>query len=95
MVASIERGRGFSISNDFFFDTRLEFLGKWRRQLIAESLGKRHDTMKDRIGITLIVFIGSIGGGICNLNVWLRDVELFTLRSHEKDNMRSKGFLCG
>jgi glucose-6-phosphate isomerase len=45
--------RGRSIHNTFLFSPRYEGLGKWYRQLMAESLGK------DGKGITPIVSIGS------------------------------------
>jgi len=44
---------GITIHNSFFFNCQLETLGKWRRQLIAESLGK------DGKGILPIVSIGT------------------------------------
>lgn len=43
-----------SILNEFYFAPELESMGKWYRQLVGESLGKRHD-----MGITPIVSIGS------------------------------------
>ena len=46
--------KGIGIHNNFFFNPSLEFLGKWQRQLTAESLGK---TGK---GILPIVSIGSM-----------------------------------
>lgn len=45
--------RGMSVYDLFFFSPRLESLGKWTRQLIAESLGK------DGKGITPTISIGS------------------------------------
>jgi len=45
--------KGVSIANSFFFHTELEGLGKWWRQLTAESLGK------NGTGVTPIVSIGS------------------------------------
>src|SRR3989344_1270714 len=48
-----EYGRGHNIYDLFFFSPRLETLGKWHRQLVAESLGK---TGK---GITPTVSIGT------------------------------------
>lgn len=52
-LTHIHAGLGRSIHNTFLFSPRFEGLGKWERQLIAESLGK------DGKGITPIVSIGS------------------------------------
>ena len=56
-----EMQKGISILNIFHFHPELESLGKWERQLIAESLGKERDLsgMSVRAGITPIVSIGS------------------------------------
>jgi glucose-6-phosphate isomerase len=43
-----------NINNNFFFHPELETLGKWYRQLIGESIGK-----KKTIGITPIISIGT------------------------------------
>jgi glucose-6-phosphate isomerase len=53
--------KGISMLNIFHFHPELESLGKWERQLIAESLGKEHDLSGKIIhsGITPIVSIGS------------------------------------
>ena len=52
---------GATIHNLFLFNPELESLGKWERQLIAESLGKECDLSGAvvRAGITPIVSIGS------------------------------------
>lgn len=52
---------GLSLYNIFHFNPRLESLGKWERQLIAESLGKESDISGKTVhtGITPIVSIGS------------------------------------
>lgn len=52
---------GATILNFFFFNPELESLGKWARQLYAESLGKEKDKSGRVIhaGITPIVSIGS------------------------------------
>ncbi|MFB6212259.1 MAG: hypothetical protein ABEI53_00355 [Candidatus Magasanikbacteria bacterium] len=52
---------GVNISNNFFFDPDLESLGKWYRQLMAESLGKEknREGQKVNIGITPVASIGS------------------------------------
>ncbi|MGD8374377.1 MAG: hypothetical protein PVI21_05995 [Candidatus Woesebacteria bacterium] len=50
-----------SINDNFIFSPRLESVGKWYRQLIAESIGKQKD-LSDQdvyVGITPIVSIGS------------------------------------
>ncbi len=56
-----EMQRGVSILNIFHFAPELESLGKWERQLIAESLGKEKDLSGKVVhaGITPIVSIGS------------------------------------
>lgn len=45
--------KGRKISDNFFFNSELESLGKWYRQLLAESIGK------SRLGITPQVSIGT------------------------------------
>lgn len=45
--------RGKTINDNFFFHPELESMGKWYRQLLAESIGK------DGVGITPTVSIGS------------------------------------
>lgn len=59
IVAALNDGR--SILDLFYFDPRMETLGKWARQLIAESLGKEFNRKGARIasGITPTVSIGS------------------------------------
>lgn len=53
--------KGFSIYDLFFFSPRLETLGKWQRQLIAESIGKEKTNSGEevRIGLTPMVSIGT------------------------------------
>jgi len=53
--------KGFHIYDLFFFSPRLETLGKWHRQLIAESLGKDHNASLESIhvGLTPTVSIGT------------------------------------
>jgi glucose-6-phosphate isomerase len=50
-----------NVYNSFFFNSELESLGKWWRQLFAESLGKRYslDGSSVYAGMTPIVSIGS------------------------------------
>lgn len=52
---------GKIINDNFFFHPELESLGKWYRQLMAESIGKEHDLNKNTVftGITPTVSIGS------------------------------------
>ena len=56
-----EMQRGISILNIFHFNPELESLGKWERQLIAESLGKEVDSSGALVhaGLTPIVSVGS------------------------------------
>lgn len=49
--------KGFDILDFFFFNSELEDLGKWARQLIAESLGKTNKHGK-KVGIVPVVSIG-------------------------------------
>ena len=77
---------GKNISDLFFFSCDLESLGKWCRQLIAESLGKEHDRNGRRVnvGITPTVSIGSTDlhsiaqlylGGPCDKLITFIEVE--------------------
>lgn len=53
--------QGKTINDNFFFQPELESLGKWYRQLMAESLGKKRN-VKNKVvhaGITPLVSIGS------------------------------------
>lgn len=54
--------KGKSIHDTFLFSVELEYVGKWYRQLMAESLGKEHDLHKQKVnkGMTPTVSIGSI-----------------------------------
>lgn len=47
-------GLGKTIHDSFYFNQELESLGKWHRQLLAESIGK-----SGKVGITPLVSIGS------------------------------------
>ncbi|MBI4146724.1 hypothetical protein HY489_05300 [Candidatus Woesearchaeota archaeon] len=53
--------KGMNVYDLFFFSEELESLGKWCRQLIAESLGKEFDLRGKRVnvGITPTVCVGS------------------------------------
>jgi glucose-6-phosphate isomerase len=50
-----------NIYNNFFFHPEMESVGKWGRQLMAESLGKKYDKEGNTLyaGMTPIVSIGS------------------------------------
>jgi glucose-6-phosphate isomerase len=48
---------GFNILDFFFFNSELEDLGKWCRQLLAESLGKKNNEGEE-VGLTPTVSIG-------------------------------------
>ena len=51
--------KGFDILDFFIFNSELEDLGKWCRQLIAESLGKENEE-GERVGLTPTVSIGPV-----------------------------------
>jgi len=51
--------KGFDILDFFIFNSELEDLGKWCRQLIAESLGKENEE-GEKIGLTPTVSIGPV-----------------------------------
>lgn len=53
---------GLNIHNIFLFSKDFESLGKWYRQLLAESIGKEHDLFGREIfnGITPMVSVGTI-----------------------------------
>jgi glucose-6-phosphate isomerase len=59
MLANYKRGR--VINDNFFFNPELESLGKWYRQLLAESIGKEKNRSGEsvHVGITPTVSIGS------------------------------------
>ena len=52
---------GATIVNFFFFNPELESVGKWARQLYAESIGKEHDKAGKLVhaGLTPVVSVGS------------------------------------
>ncbi|MDA1334515.1 MAG: hypothetical protein O2794_00670, partial [bacterium] len=54
--------KNIRINNNFYFNTELESLGKWYRQLMGESLGKGVNNNGDLIhaGITPTVALGSL-----------------------------------
>lgn len=53
--------KGISINNTFFFNPHIESIGKWYRQLLGESIGKKYSTDGKEVntGITPIISIGS------------------------------------
>lgn len=53
--------QGKTINDTFVFNSELESLGKWYRQLLGESVGKEHDVSgaQVHIGITPTVSVGS------------------------------------
>lgn len=59
IVLYLHAKKGNSINDTFFFHPELESLGKWHRQLLAESIGKESGD-GTRVGITPTVSLGSI-----------------------------------
>ncbi len=53
--------RGIAVHDMFLFSPELESLGKWYRQLLAESIGKEYDVQGKKIGAGIVptVSIGS------------------------------------
>ncbi|MAF36537.1 hypothetical protein CL622_05475 [archaeon] len=85
MILYAHYKQGKTIADLFLFSNGLEGLGKWYRQLIAESLGKEFNNQNKRIntGITPIVSVGSTDlhsmvqlylGGPCNEMTMFVDV---------------------
>ena len=60
-VIYLHNKSGVSIHNSFFFNPELESVGKWYRQLMGESIGKRFNADGEEVnsGITPITSIGS------------------------------------
>jgi len=60
-IQYLHHKRGRSISDLFLFSNDLESVGKWFRQLMAESLGKEYNKKGEKVncGITPTVSIGS------------------------------------
>ncbi len=60
-VLAINAKSGKIINDNFVFNSELESLGKWYRQLMGESIGKEHDLDGNKIhaGITPTVSVGS------------------------------------
>ncbi len=61
LITYLQYRRGKSISNLFLFSNELESLGKWYRQLLAESTGKERDLIGRLVnaGLTPTVAIGT------------------------------------
>lgn len=61
VLTHLHAEHGRNIHNSFIFASKLEALGKWYRQLMGESIGKRLDADGKEVhaGITPIVSIGS------------------------------------
>lgn len=61
LIAYHHYTKGKIITNTFFFNSEFESVGQWYKQLLAESIGKKHktDNTTQRIGITPTVSIGS------------------------------------
>lgn len=55
-------GRGLAVHDTFLFNPRLEVLGKWYRQLLAESVGKERVVAGAiaRVGFTPTVSVGTV-----------------------------------
>lgn len=60
-ILALRYADGFTIHDTFLFSVDLEGLGKWYRQLLAESIGKEYtrDHEQKFVGITPTVSIGS------------------------------------
>jgi len=60
-VVAYHHQSGKIISDTFVFNSELESLGKWYRQLLGESIGKEHDVDGNQVftGITPTVSVGS------------------------------------
>lgn len=61
VITFLNYKEGKIINDNFFFHSELESLGKWYRQLLAESIGKDKDINNKKVnaGITPTVSIGS------------------------------------
>lgn len=79
-----EYSRGKNILDFFFFNSELESLGKWARQLVAESLGKEN-VDGEKVGILPTVSIGptdlhsmlqlALGGPQNRFTIFVRSIE--------------------
>ena len=61
VIAYLQYMQGYTIHDLFLFSADLTGVGQWYRQLVGESLGKKHDKQGElvEIGITPTVSIGS------------------------------------
>jgi glucose-6-phosphate isomerase len=59
MALALQDGK--NINDTFVFNSELESLGKWYRQLLGESIGKEHNLRGEQVhsGITPTVSVGS------------------------------------
>lgn len=60
-LMALAQKQGKTINDTFVFNSELESLGKWYRQLLGESIGKEHDIDGNQVhvGITPSVSVGS------------------------------------
>jgi glucose-6-phosphate isomerase len=88
MIANAHSG-GKNITDNFYFRTDLESVGKWYRQLMGESIGKEYSkdgSQKVHTGITPTVSIGSTDlHSMAQLYFGGPDDKFFTLISVEKN----------
>jgi len=85
--------QGYVINDNFIFNPELESLGKWYRQLLGESIGKRDD-----VGITPTVSIGSTdlhSVGQLYLGGPKNKITTFISAKNEKGNKISNKLLPG
>jgi glucose-6-phosphate isomerase len=61
VIDMLAHKKKLSIYNSFFFQPEMESVGKWGRQLLAESLGKKYDKKGNSVyaGMTPIISIGT------------------------------------
>ncbi len=82
---------GKNITDNFYFKTDLESVGKWYRQLMGESIGKEYNkdgTQRIHSGITPTVSIGSTDlHSMAQLYFGGPDDKFFTLISVEKNSV--------
>lgn len=81
---------GAVICNFFFFNPELESVGKWARQLYAESIGKEYDKSGTAVhaGITPIVSVGSTDLHSVGQLYFGGPKDKFTLLTHIKSPSR-------
>ncbi|MCX6735489.1 MAG: hypothetical protein NTZ13_00180 [Candidatus Parcubacteria bacterium] len=62
VIDYLSHKKNLNIYNHFFFHTELESVGKWGRQLFAESLGKKYDKKGNEAyaGMTPLVSLGTV-----------------------------------